>query len=274
MREEKVEIFCANRNKNKIDREVIKIFCTGGLDSSYMLCKLSRRKVTLQPIYVLNPKRASRKYELKAIRKIISKLLKHPGTKAEIKKLKIVNLSRIKINKKVTEARHRLGKKYGEMGWQYDYLVSLTEKIGPVGLGIESNPIDGENVTLQKAVTLKKTRYGYVVDRAKSSEDAATLFGNFFYPILDDTEQFMLSWADKYGYTDILKLIWFCHRPIHGKPCGLCSPCEGKMQAGMEILLPLEARKRYYRAKKMSFFGKNVSHFCKRTIYRVLLDLL
>ncbi len=279
MCKKKVEIFCGDRLEKDSKPEVsaamrnkeIKIFCTGGLDSTFMLCKLSRRKIVLQPIYVLNPKRKSRKYELKAVRKIISKLLKHPDTKAEIKKLKIVNLNKIVIDERIRLARHRLVKKFGMIGWQYDYLASLTAKIGMVGLGIESNPIDGENVMLRDAVKLKKTRYGYVFDKDKSSEDATIVFGNFLYPILDDTEQDMLKWAKRYKYSHILKLIWFCHNPIHGKPCGLCSPCEGKMQSGMEILLPVEARKRYYQAKKMDFLSVRISRLFKNTIYRVIL---
>lgn len=249
----------------------IKVFCTGGLDSSFMLCKLSRRKIVLQPIYVLNLKRKSRERELKAVRKIIAKLRKHPGTKAEIKPLKIVNLETITIDKQIAVARHRLAKQFGKIGWQYDYLTSLTKQIGRVGLGIESNPVDGENLVLKEVMSLKKTRYGYVVDRQKSSGDANIVFGSFLFPILDDTEQFMLEWAEKYGYAEILSLIWFCHKPIKGQACGLCSPCEGKIESGMGQLLPERALERYRKAKKAGFLGEKISHFLKRTIYRVIL---
>lgn len=249
-------------------KKEVKIFCTGGLDSSFMLCKLSRRKIVLQPIYVLNQKRKSREYELRAVKGIITKLKKHPGTKAEIKRLKVVKLETIEIDKTIAAARHRLADKFGKIGWQYDYLASLTKKFGPVGLGIESNPKDGENIVLKEAMSLKNTRYGYVVNKKESSKDADVVFGNFLFPILDDTEQFMMKWAEKYGYTKILKKIWFCHRPINGKTCGLCPPCEGKIEAGMGILLTERARGRYRKARKLEFLGERVSHFLKCTLYR------
>lgn len=53
---------------NKVDVErisgPISILWTGGWDSTYRVVELSRQKVTIQPIYILDPKRESANYEL------------------------------------------------------------------------------------------------------------------------------------------------------------------------------------------------------------------
>ena len=45
-------------------------------------------------------------------------------------------------------------------------------------------------------------------------------------------------------------MTWFCAHPINGKPCGLCSPCEGVMQANMGFRLPGRSRILYKVFKK------------------------
>lgn len=45
-------------------RKAVHIFVTGGYDSTFMFCKMSRRSLLLQPIYVFNKGRDSREYEL------------------------------------------------------------------------------------------------------------------------------------------------------------------------------------------------------------------
>jgi 7-cyano-7-deazaguanine synthase len=57
--------------------------------------------------------------------------------------------------------------------------------------------------------------------------------------------------------------IWFCHTPIKGKPCGLCHPCDVKMESDMLFLLPEKAQKRYkihrFCSAKFGRFGERVS---------------
>lgn len=90
----------------------------------------------------------------------------------------------------------------------------------------------------------------YILDAAKSSNEGLLVFGNFSFPIIDKYETDMLCNIKEWGYEDVRKEIWFCHRPIHGTPCGLCHPCDVKMESEMEFLLPEAARKRYLLHKK------------------------
>lgn len=69
------------------------IFWTGGFDSTFRVVQLSGFPIEIQPVFctgVATDIRKSEKYELKAIKQITSLLRNKPGTKAEIKPLKIV----------------------------------------------------------------------------------------------------------------------------------------------------------------------------------------
>ena len=253
----------------------IHLFITGGWDSTFMLCKLSRQDITICPVYVLNPKRKSNKKELEAAKKIIQALSKHPGTKAKIKKLDIRKLPDIKVDQNFTAARHRIMEKVGLLGYQYDYLATVAKDIGTIGLGIEKDSADhevGASAALNHLATLKPSKYGHIVDEKKSDPDIYLLFGRIFFPIINTTEVEMVDWAKKYGYTNIMSLTWFCHSPIKNQPCGLCRPCEEKIDSKMGFLLPEEAIKRYNKARKWNHFGGKVSRTIKNFILFFLSD--
>ena len=245
----------------------ISVFVTGGWDSTFMLCKMSRQKLIINPIYVLNKKRESRDYELAAIKRIIQALSKHPSTKAGIKPIKIINLEELDVDPTIVAARRRLMKRVGSLGYQYDYLATIAKNHGPIGVGIEYSPPEGdtgETAILTQLTKLVPGTYGLVIDKSTSDSDIKLVFGNMFFPIAEITELEMRDWAEKNGYRDIMKLTWFCHSPIDDKPCGLCRPCEEKMGSNMDFLLPKAAKERYYRAKKLSFLGERFSRPLKR----------
>lgn len=251
----------------------VKVFYTGGWDSTFMLCKLSRKPITIVPIYILNPLRHSRDKELDSAKRIINLLSKHPNTKAKFSDIKVIKLSNISIDPRIRDARKRLSKKIGLLGYQYAYLAAVATKYDFVALGIESSPEDttiGATATLNKYAEFKKTQYGYVVNQPSSLPDVNTVFGHMLFPIIDATEREMLEWIEKHGYEDIMKLTWFCHSPIKGQPCGLCRPCEQKMDSGMECLLPDVAKKRYLKAKKWRILGDRPSRSIKNAKIRLL----
>ncbi len=109
-----------------------------------------------------------------------------------------------------------------------------------------------------------------MVDRERSDDILNLVLGNITLPIFDITEKKMLENVTAWGYMGVMQHILFCHRPIDGKPCGLCSPCHTKVDNGMGFLLP-EAAKRRYRhietAKKL--FGKYGERSCVRAVRAV-----
>lgn len=75
------------------------------------------------------------------------------------------------------------------------------------------------------------------------------VFGNMSFPLIGTTEPEMLENVRAWGYEDVMGMVNFCYSPVGGRPCGLCRPCEQKMEGGMSFLLPPSSRVRY-RAKK------------------------
>ncbi len=253
--------------------EVVHLFITGGFDSTFMLCKMSRLPITIEPIYIYNEERLSREYEQRAIARIIQAIVKHPDTKASIVPIKNIELKTIKVDQSIIGARKRLMKKVGHIGKQYDYLATVAKSYGLVGLGLENlrglgledgASLGGIDKLFINYIKLVPGPYGAKIDQDKSNPDVNLVFGNMFFPIWDITEPEMDKWSKKNGYDDIMRSTWFCHSPINGSPCGLCPPCEEKMGSKMEHLLPEEAKKRYYKAKKLSFLGSKLSRIIKR----------
>lgn len=252
--------------------EVVHLFITGGFDSTFMLCKMSRLPITIEPIYIYNEERLSREYEQRAIAKIIQAIVKHPDTKASIVPIKNIELKTIKVDQSIIRARKRLMKKVGRIGTQYDYLATVAKSYGLVGLGLENlrglgledgASLGGIDKLFINYIKLVPGPYGAKIDTKCSNPDANLLFGNMFYPISEISEPEMIEWAKQYGYEAIMELTWFCHSPINGAPCGLCVPCREKMRSKMDCLLPKEAKNRYFESKKWDFLGKRLSRFVR-----------
>jgi len=39
-----------------------------------------------------------------------------------------------------------------------------------------------------------------------------------------------------------MEMTWFCHRPVRGKPCGLCAPCVYTIEEGLARRVPWSRR--------------------------------
>ncbi len=83
------------------------------------------------------------------------------------------------------------------------------------------------------------------VDREASQPVLVTLLEDFDFPIVNTTEPQMVADIHAWQYEDIMKGIWFCHKPIRGQACGFCSPCRQKSISEMNFLLSDEAQQRY-----------------------------
>lgn len=141
--------------------DIVNVLWTGGLDSSYRICELSRMPVTIQPYYIWDHTRGSIKQELRAMKRIAQDVKRHPDTKATLLPLKIVYDSEIKEDTAITEAWKVLNKKYA-LGSQYDYLARFAKQYGlKLEVGLESserskatNAIKAETQLILKKETL------------------------------------------------------------------------------------------------------------------------
>ena len=220
-----------------------KVLWTGGFDSTYRIVELSRRDVTIQPIYVKDPERKSMQYELKAMDEILNLLSQKEETKAKILPIKQIELKDIPKNEEITKA-YELFKKEVNMGAQHEWLAQHGKLID--------------------------TGDGYIVDKENSSKEVNLVIGNLKLPIFEKTEVQMLEDIKKWGYEDVMSHVWFCHTPRKGKPCGLCNPCNTKFDAQMQFMLPAKAIKRIKRSRKIyKLFGSKGENIYKKISYKL-----
>ena len=223
----------------------ISIFWTGGYDSTFRICQLSRKKVTITPYY-LSDDRASEQMEIKAINVIRDKLISNPNTIATINPLQYVSKESRKADSNVTDAFNRL-LKLDFMGSQYEWLGIFALEHPGIELSIHKD--DKAIALIHKHGTLKlqSDEYGdyYVIDKDKSEKDLITVFGNQHFPLANYTKLQMKQEYISMGLSDIINDTWFCFTPIDGKPCGTCNPCRYTIEEGMAERFPAEALKRY-----------------------------
>ena len=223
------------------------IFWTGGWDSTYCLIELSREEGIIQPIYVHDPGRKSSPLEINAMREITDLLLKKSETRAAIYPVITVERDDIDENSEITEAYNRI-KSIDNLGSQYEWLARLALRYP--GIAIGGQKPNGElgrtgNLVERNGGKLIFSEGEWVVDREASSKDCSIVLGGFSYPIIHTTELEMKKNVREWGYEDVMSKIWFCHKPINGKACGYCRPCQIKMGSGMSYLLPPIGRTRY-----------------------------
>ena len=228
------------------------ILWTGGWDSTFRIIELSRREVEVQPIYVVDDARRSVSYEKKAIHDILELLKTKAETNADFLPVIYINKIDIPKNADITKA-YQLFKDEADMGSQHDWLARLACQYPGMELCIEKAL--GDHAPIRKSIhrhgNLLNTGDGYIVDKDTSSDELNLVLGNLKLPIFDKTELDMQRIIKEWGYEDVMSHIWFCHSPINGKPCGLCSPCTTKMTSKMEYLLPESAQKRNIRLRSI-----------------------
>ena len=247
--------------------EIINIFWTGGVDSTFRVLQLSRQKVIIQPIYVIDSYRKSQSLELESMRSIIKCLKQKEETVAEIADILMFEKEKIPIDNDITNAYQILSKTI-RLGGQYEWLSRLAKLYPGVELGIEkpNGEYSGCCYAIEKYGKLIKYGSSFVVDKQNSSKEIILLFQNFTFPIYYITEIDMVSWVKKYGYEDVMSLIWFCHAPINNTPCGVCRPCQQKMECGMSFLLPRKAQNRYKTYSKL----KEKCRICSKLYYIII----
>ena len=236
------------KEKEKLSN--VDILWTGGWDSSYRMVELSRTNKIVQPIYVYGQGRISEQYERQAMFNILAKLREKTDTIAEIKSIKFIHVGSIPQNEQVSLAYSNIHEKT-KLGSQHEWLARYAFENPGIELGTELASVDNSKIlnTIRhygELVYNTKT-YSYELDEKKSTQDIMYVLGNFSYPIIDKTGRDMLKNIKQWGYEDVMQHVWVCHAPIFGKPCGICHPCELKIETDMDFLMSTSSLKRYSR---------------------------
>ena len=230
----------------------VMLLWSGGWDGTFRFLQLMQHEeIEIQLIYVIDPGRASTPYEQKAMKKIILEAQKRfPAKVREIQFYERDWILKNCKNAEISNAYQYLRKKYN-IGTQYEWFALLCNKLG---IKMESSVVHQYHGKVEDAINaegkLSLVENDFLAERycvTKNGEkDAAfKVFGNLILPVIKLTKEDEERIAKENGWLDIMKLTWFCHTPINGEPCGLCSPCDDAMNTGMEWRMPKSARFRY-----------------------------
>lgn len=256
------------------NKKIVYLLWTGGWDSTFRLLQLAEMDIIVKPVYVIDPERKSREYEMKAMNEILDIVRSEDRFIAVIEDIEIYDAAWILDNCKneeISESYRYMRDKYA-LGSQYEWLSLLcnyldidmecvilwhdkNKRVGTVLAEGNIEPIPNDIIEGRKHIVPKgENRIAYNV------------FGRLIICMfISKTEEERI--ANEKSWIDIMKKTWFCHTPIKGKPCGVCNPCHDALIMGMEWRMPGNAIKRH-KYRKLIMFFREVKAIIKRFIIR------
>ena len=224
-----------NMDTNEHGDDIVKVLWTGGYDSSFRICQLSKLPVKIQPYYLAG-ERLSREKELEAMRSIASALKAKPDTRCTLLDLEIIPKSEWEKIDEVTDAYHELQSKK-RLGTQYEWLGWFAYKNPGVELTVQKGGrIDALIRSYDAIKEINDPIIGryYVVDKDKAPNYINLLYGNYHFPLFDFTKVEMKEEYNRMDCSEIIDMTWFCHKPKKGQACGACPPCRFVVNEGLK----------------------------------------
>lgn len=226
---------------------VVKLLWTGGWDSTFRLLSLiTNHACVVQPYYLALPELPSREIEIETIDRIRGRCAANDQRcKGEILPPIIVDRTALAMDAE-TEAKHQALRAIAPLGGQYAWLARMAEECGIDDLELCVHRDDVAHAVLFGHVIEKSgfpTRT-YVLDPDTNGD--LTLFRGFEFPLFDVTKREMEQVARQQGFSEIMEMTWFCHRPVNGiHPCGTCNPCRFTIEEGMARRIGWRGRLRH-----------------------------
>lgn len=232
------------------ETQPVHLLWTGGWDSTYrMIYLLVKQKRTVQPHYLIEPKRRSVHEELIAREKIREKLIsRYPEVKDRLCPSMFFDIDELPDMPDVSESYRRLYNRV-PIGTQYEYMAKYCILMGLHDVETCIHTGGTANKLLDPVSHLVDTPddHYYMVSSRYKDTDEYKLFGHYHFPLYDVRKVDMGKAATDNGWQDLLDLTWFCLKPLPDHtPCGRCHPCGMVMKEGMTWRIPLKSRMMYY----------------------------
>jgi len=224
----------------------INLLWTGGWDSTFRLLYLVFvEKKSVQPFYIIDTQRPSTLNELKAMHVIREEVVnRNPQLADLIKPTIIVSIHDIKPDRDITVKFNRLKENLPtSIGSQYEWLARFAKQWNITNLEL--------CIELGKRApnTLVNLLSKYVGNDSRmkplDKNNDASIFSFFRFPLLKMSKNDMKRIAAEKDFLDILEKTWFCHKPWHNKPCGICVPCDLVIKEGFGYRMPKISRLRH-----------------------------
>jgi 7-cyano-7-deazaguanine synthase len=256
-----------------MDKRIIHIFWTGGLDSTYRVVELSRKECVIQPHYIVLTGRQTVKNELKAISEITTILNCDKRTIAEIRPVKIFPMGELVEYADILSAWVLLHERKGFNSTQYPLLARYArqeKKKVEMGIQFSENGTVSDVVDESYLVDCPDHDDVMMIDPVKGDQEWAsfTLFQDFLFPksLYHKTKKEEIEELKDWGYDKVLKKVWTCFHPVFGMPCGHCFACESAIKEGAGEIVPLAG---YVLGGIRQYYGKILKR-SKKIVRRIL----
>lgn len=212
-------------------RNVQNVLWTSGWDSTFRIVELMEKGAKIQPYYVYDKTRFSRKKELETILILNQEIEdRYSDRGGEILDLIVIKKKNIKFSL-VKKLSYKRLKKRGHLGKQYYWLSCLASKIKNLELSVHSNDFA---FLKGKTTIVEDKNIGKYAVLSSDVKDVflKQIFGDMRFPLYRIKKLEMKELAEERGFIDIMNLTWFCHDSDE-KPCGICNPCKQLVRDGM-----------------------------------------
>jgi len=219
------------------DQSQINILWTGGWDSTYrLLYLLVVKHLVVQPYYIIDHRRSSVPNELKAMEKIRHALAKtYPEKDPLLLPTVFTKKKQIKKNEAITHKFYGIANASRiALGSQIDWLARFADEKGLFDLEVchekKPSPSDFDSLILPE---LQGKGHNCRLKNNINNKDLS-IFKYFRFPTVHLTKLDMERLAAKYDFSHMMKLTWFCHKPVKNTiPCGRCNPCKMAKASGI-----------------------------------------
>ena len=219
----------------------VKVFWSGGWDSTSEMCRLSLLPIQVQPIYLImnRPYHLGQAYEMKAQDKMLEMLRKRPTTKAEFLPIIRVPARDLIIPDFIKESHAKISKTFNGLSSQYYYFGAYAYRHR--GMCLQVNDYYHSQGRVMQSIRKCNCQFDdngvmYIV-RNGSDETYYNLFGRCLFPLASLTANDVVKFIDDNNFWDIMKESWTCWYPINGKPCGFCHSCNVKIRQKLDFII-------------------------------------
>ena len=228
-------------SEDKARGDAVRLCWTGGWDSTFRLLQaLIIERTPVQPLYVINPVRASHSHEMRAMERIRAEVVaRFPFTAELLQPTRTTDFGDILPDPEITKSFNRLADK-SHLGTQYEWLARFASQTQFCDLELAVHRDDKAHGFLQDWVRAEKTTgtTAYVL-KPEALETDLRIFKFFRFPLFDYTKLRMRDEAAAHGFDMLLNLTWFCHSPRpDGRPCGACAGCVYTRDEGLGERVP------------------------------------
>lgn len=237
-------------------RPGVHLLWTGGWDSTFRLLQLLLlHRVAVIPHYLEDPTRASTRIELKTMARIGDYLrAMYPHTRGLLHPIRVTSVANVLEDAELDSALQEIREQVF-IGSQYSWLPAYCKQRGidEMELGVH---VDDKVVAILRSLTMEFEHPGGFrsvrVDPRHAGSAEFTLFRYFSFPLFSTDKVEIGERAEAAGWSDIMDMTWFCHRPSRGRPCGICAPCLYTIEEGLAHRVPASRRVLSYLYRRLA----------------------